>query len=128
MESTTMIELPGLVLLQDYGGDVNFYLEQVYNIYKNTIVNANLTLFSKVITCQWHPPCKNKHANFWHIISTSDATLLEENIDFNRCAKIPWIAEIIKNSHDENIIWCWNNERSGKRGKLINTLLYLHAN
>ena len=61
------MSLPNLVLLSDY--QASDYLEKIYKIFVDEVVNGNLFFLGLRITCPYHPPFDNKHFSFWHLIS-----------------------------------------------------------
>ena len=63
MTSTTF---PELVELSQYGGDWEQYLNGVYQIYLDEVVNGKLRFLDLPISCQYRPATHGKHFGFWH--------------------------------------------------------------
>jgi hypothetical protein len=113
--------IPELITLSHYQGDIEIYLEAVYQIYLSEIVSANLLFLELPIRCQYKPPFKNKHFGFWHLVSEGKK---EEDriINLRRCERIKWISYVLQNAHDFSIIKCWQNERFGN----THIVLWMH--
>jgi hypothetical protein len=118
--------LPELIHINDY--PANQYLDVIYDIFKTDVVEGNLNFLQLPIQCPWHPPYDNKHFSFWHLISEKDSTAKEENRTpcLRRCERIKWIAYVIKNACDKNMIWCWEKDIQTSRGRNTHIHLYLH--
>jgi hypothetical protein len=124
------MELPEIITLENSGGDWSKYLSLIYKVFLDSIVYANLEFLGKPLRSPWHPPYDGKHYSFWHIISRTDENPGEEHRipDLRRCERILWIGWIITRAkNDLDTIWCWQNQRTGKRGPNIHTVLYLHS-
>lgn len=92
-----------------FTGDWESYVEDLYRIYCDEIVNANLTFQGRRISCQYRPESNGKHFGFWHVVS--DGKVEEERIpDMRRCECIRWIPWIIRNASDKKVS-CWENQR-----------------
>ncbi|HEU5048408.1 MAG TPA: hypothetical protein VFT64_11275 [Rickettsiales bacterium] len=119
--------LPPLILLEEYGGDWQCYLETAYAIFLETVVKGGLTFLDKPIRCAWNPSHDNKHFSFWHVISERAASGKEEDRipDMRRCERITWIAHILNNIANSQEALCWENQRTSKRGEQTHTVLYL---
>ena len=111
------MELPDLFL---FHGDWARYIEELYRIYLDEIVNGDLIFQGLPIKCQFRPESKGKGYGFWHVISDGPAE--DERLpDLRRCERIQWISWIIRGAgHDSRISW-WEN----KRGRSTNVVLWL---
>ncbi len=120
--------LPSLVPVSDY--NASEYIDKIYEIFVDEVVNGNISFLGLPISCPWHPPYDSKHFSFWHLISeSSDSNRVEHDRvpDMRRCERIKWISYIIKNANDKELIWCWENTRKTSRGLSKHVVLYLHA-
>jgi hypothetical protein len=128
-----LMQLPELITLETLKGDWSKYLGFIYQSFLKSVVDAKLEFLGKPIRAPWHPPYDGKHYSFWHIISTAGKETGEQNRipDIRRCERILWIGCVIANATIEEHfkkIWCWQNQREGKRGINTHTILYLHSN
>ncbi|MHB0991030.1 MAG: hypothetical protein ACYC3O_04475 [Burkholderiales bacterium] len=99
--------LPELIL---FDGNWPGYVERLYSVYLDTVVNGNLRFEGLKISCQYRPASQGKHFGFWHVIS--DGEVEEDRLpNFRRCERINWIAYLIANAKiDPGITW-WKNKR-----------------
>ena len=108
----SLYPLPSLTLFENYSGDWKLYQEALYKIFKDTILNKT-TFLSLPVRCKYFPPIEGMHQCFWHLITESpkDSKKDEDReIDLRRCEeRISWIAHILKNHNDSEII-CWERD------------------
>lgn len=112
--------LPGLVSLEDYGGNWERYLEALYEFFKQDFSAATPVFRGNRISLKRHPISKGKEATFWHLISEG-VSEDDRTIDLRRCERIRWPKPVIENSFDECIKF-WKNFR--KRESRICLWLY----
>lgn len=111
--------LPSLVSMSDFGNNWDTYLEELYRIYLNEIVNSGLTFNGLPIRVQFRPMSHGKGYGFWHLVSEGE-TEDDRTPDLRRCERVRWIAWVIRNAGtNENIKW-WKN----KRGSDIHVVLW----
>jgi len=116
-----MIEwLPDLVLLEDYNGIWNKYLDAVYGFFFDDFVNGQRFYKGCQVSIRKYPYSEGKVKAFWHMISNGEIED-ERNIDFRRCERIKWPRSIIEKDENEDI-WIWQNERKSEK----RVLLYIH--
>lgn len=111
----TSTVFPELVELTQHAGDCERYLDTIYQIYLDEVVNGDLRFLGFPISCQYRPATHGKHFGFWHLISEGEKED-DREINFRRCERIRWIAHMLKNA-DSKYIKCWENKR--KRGSRI---------
>ena len=107
------IWLPPLVLLNDYGGNSEAYLEAVYTIFKEDFIDSKPTFQGIRFSLKRHPLFQDKEATFWHVTSEGRQET-ERTPDFRRCERICWLRPIIENAEDP-AIKVWENERKGEK-------------
>ncbi len=112
---------PELITLKHYNGDVEIYLDAIYQVYLSEVVRGNLSFLGIPIRCQYRPATNNKHFGFWHLVSTGEKED-EREIDLRRCERISWVSFVLRNAHDFSNIHCWENERFGN----THIVLWLH--
>jgi len=104
--------LPELVILDNYGGNWNNYLEALYRCFCKDFVYSKPLFKGKPIALKRYPLCQGKEATFWHIISEGSKNT-KGDIDLRRCERILWPKPIIEHS-EESIVKDWKNRRKGE--------------
>ena len=105
--------LPELVLIEDYDGDWNRYVEAIYACFKADFLDKPIQYRGIRLGLKRHPEVQGKAVTFWHIVSEGPVEA-ERLPDFRRCERIRWPRPIIENSTD-SCIKVWENERRGER-------------
>ncbi len=106
--------LPPLVLLDDFEGDWQAYLDAIYDFFKQDFVNYKPVFQGRRLGLKRHPLSLNKEATFWHMIQEGGIED-DRTPDLRRCERIRWIKPIIEGvGGDEVKIW-WNQRNSEKR-------------
>jgi hypothetical protein len=109
------VNLPSLVT---FGGDWGSYVEKIYKIYIETIVNGSLKVDGYPVRCKFRPPSQEKGFGFWHIIQEG-FTDEERTPDLRRCERIEWVSWMIKQlGKDIRITW-WEEKRDREKCKLL---------
>lgn len=102
--------LPNLFLLSDTKGEWDSYLNGLYQIYLDEIINGALFFKQFKVSSRRTPETQGKHFGFWHVISTGE-TEADRIPDLRRCERIHWIAYLITHVEiDPEISW-WENKR-----------------
>ena len=101
--------LPPLVLLGDYGGNWDVYLEAIYDWFKLDFIDSKPVFQGRRLGLKRHPVIHGKEATFWHMTSEG---MEEENRtpDIRRCERIRWPKPVIDRS-DDSAIKVWRNKR-----------------
>lgn len=120
------MSLPSLVLLEQYSGNWERYLDAVYSQFMSSFVNAGLLFNGLPVRCAWSPPTDNKHFGFWHVISERPENGSEDDRvpDIRRCERIGWIGYVLSQAANKAQILCWENLRRTSRGVSKHTVLY----
>jgi len=98
--------------LYEFHGDWSSYVEELYDIYLDDIVNnASLRFNNLPIRTRFKPLTDNKGYGFWHIISDGEEED-EREIDLRRCESLPWVRHCISYAKKPPapIHW-WKNKR-----------------
>ncbi len=120
-----MLELPGLVKLEDFKGDSSKYIEAVYSFFKEDFVIKRIFYTGLVVNYIKDPIYKGKEFTFWHMISEGEIEE-ERTPDIRRCERIKWPKSIIENSNDEQVK-VWANERKNKKGKIQKRICFCYG-
>ena len=98
--------------IYEFHGNWQSYVDELYNIYLETIVNNKSLRFDNLpIKTRFKPITDGKGFGFWHIIS--DGNEEEERLpDMRRCESLPWVSYCIKEAKipPAPISW-WKNKR-----------------
>jgi len=87
-------KLPDIILLDDFNGAWNEYVEALYNRFKQDFVIKKPTFLGKNVDIIHEKFYQNKERSFWHIISTG-GTDDDRLPDMERCEKIGWAKALI---------------------------------
>ena len=105
--------LPPLVLLEEYGGDWEAYLDALYEYFKGDFVDNTPVLAGLRVTLKRHPIEKGKEATFWHLISEGKSEH-DRLPDLRRCERIRWPRPMIEH-YAQPPLKIWENERKGEK-------------
>lgn len=101
--------LPPLVLLGDYGGDWDAYLNAIYAYFKRDFVDSKPAFEGRRLGLKRYPLTHEKEATFWHMIQ--EGRIEDERTpDLRRCERIRWPRPIIEHA-DEPAVKAWRNQR-----------------
>ena len=103
------IELPSLVVLDQYNGNWELYFEVIYKFFVKDFIEHLAKYHGIEIKLKRHPYIQDKEATFWHIISEGKIES-ERRPDLRRCERICWPRPIIENvpNHELKV---WTNRR-----------------
>ncbi len=110
--------LPAFLLLSDYGGDWDRYLDAIYAVYVQDFAMSQCTFRGSRVSCRRHPVSQGKAHGFWHVVSTGK-TEAERLIDLRRCERIRWIKHVITNADTDTDIDLWKNNKNGEDNVLL---------
>lgn len=112
--------LPALVLLEQYGGEWDKYIEAVYQYFKADFIDSSPQFENRNVKLKRYPLFQNKEYTFWHV--TSEGEKEEERTpDIRRCERIRWPRPIIEHCTHTSVR-CWQN----KRGQDKRLILWFH--
>jgi hypothetical protein len=116
---TTVNWLPALIRLDDFDGDWQRYIDEVFSVFYRDFIETQSKFHDKWVRCR-RDLIDGKEAAFWHCISEGPD---EDNRtpDLKKCERIGWLKAIIENSKDDKVD-CW----SGTRGNEIRWLLWFN--
>lgn len=102
--------------IYEFHGDWEFYVDELFDIYINEIVNNSSLRFNTLpIRTRFKPDTEDgKGYGFWHIIS--DGKVEEDRVpDMDRCECLPWIPYCITEAKQppSPIHW-WKNKRGSR--------------
>lgn len=105
--------LPSLVLLEDFKGNWDAYLNAIYSFFKNDFVDNKPAFQGRKLGLKRLPLTNGKEATFWHMISEGKE---EENRipDLRRCERIRWPRPIIEHDKDDAVKF-WQNSRGHEK-------------
>ena len=109
--------LPALILLNDYGGDWDAYLEAIYGIFKKDFIDSRPNYDGMRVGIKRHPMDGGKEATFWHLISEGRVEL-DRIPDLRRCERISWPRPMIEVKNPE-AIKIWKNTSRGETRVVI---------
>ncbi len=97
------MSLPAII---PFHGDWPEYEDEIYQIYRDEVVNGGLSYNNLPVRCRYRPPSRGKGYGFWKIIEgdPDDPSRLPE---IDRCERISWIAWIITHVKKDPRISFW---------------------
>jgi len=104
--------LPPLVLLEDFGGEWNRYVEKVYECFKQDFIDHKPVFRGRRLGLKRHPVSQGKEATFWHMTSEGNDEA-NRTPDLRRCERIRWPRPIIELADAKGVkVWASirNNE------------------
>ncbi len=109
--------LPNLVLISDYDGDWDKYIETLYRFFRRDFFESKPSFRNVSVGITKHPYSQGKEATFWHLIS--EGKIEEERIpDFERCKRIRWPRAIIEN-YSDSVVQVWETMRGREKRILL---------
>ena len=117
------IELPDLLLLDEYNGDYSIFIAAVYEVFIRDFVKQKTKFRGEELKLKWHPVYQDKAYTFYHMTHKGED---EQNRspDLRRCERIPWASPTIENCDNWNLK-IWPQVRTGKGGTRDRLCLWL---
>lgn len=115
--------LPELIELNEYGGNITEYLEAVYQVFKEDFVDSKPVYRGKRLGLKKHPFVEDKEYTFYHMTHEGDVET-DRTPDLRRMERIAWPRPMIDHSEHE-YLKVWKNTRRG-RGGTKTRILILH--
>jgi hypothetical protein len=124
------MNLPPLISFEDFPGADSaakwpLYVNQIYDVFCQEVAHAKLSFRGLPIKCRYEKPYEGKHASFWHLMSEGQVEE-DRTPDLARCARIPWIAEVIRHADDLNFVRCLDQYRETSRGRKKRVALWVY--
>ncbi|MNL36496.1 hypothetical protein D3C87_1585790 [compost metagenome] len=110
--------MPGLITLNDFGGDFSAWYEHIYDCFCEDFLRNPLAEFQgKRMGLKRHPLTDDKEATFYHITHEGQD---EQNREPNmrRMERILWVKHLIRNA-DHASLMVWRNKRKNDENILI---------
>lgn len=104
--------LPALILLNDYGGNWDRYLEAIYEVFKKDFIDSRSKFGDRRVGIKRYPMDRGKEATFWHLISEGRVEI-DRIPDLRRCERIGWPKPMIESENSERIK-IWKNTSRGE--------------
>lgn len=117
MENSKYLYLPNLIMLNEFGGNFQEYLEAVYECFKQDFIVQRPVFRGTRLGLKKYPLSQDKEATFWHMTSegADEATRIP---DLRRMERIKWPALMINRS-EHPYLKVWENSRRNKTNILI---------
>ena len=109
--------LPALVLLEQYGGEWERYIEAVYRYFREDFIDSRPKFENRNVGLKRYPLFQQKECTFWHCTSEGEEEE-ERPPDIRRCERIRWPRPIIEHSTDK-LVRCWRNKRGSEKRILL---------
>ncbi len=106
------IDLPELILLEDFKGNYSLFIEAVYEVFVKDFVKHKAKFRNEELRLKWHPAFQNRAYTFYHMTHKGDDEQIREP-DLRRCERMPWARPIIENC-DSWSLKIWPQKRNGK--------------
>ena len=106
------IDLPEMILLEDYGGHYATYINAVYDIFYNDFIRDKTRFRGEVLKLKKLPIVNNRECTFYHMTHKGEDES-DRKPDLRRCERLPWAKPIIEKC-DEFKLKIWTQKRKGK--------------
>lgn len=103
--------LPQVIPLDDFAGNVETYLDHLYEIFLRDFVRNRADLLGVRVAIKKHPLERGKEATFWHLLSSGKIET-ERLPDLRRWERMAWPRPIIDHVLDPEIKG-WKTTRKG---------------
>jgi hypothetical protein len=109
MISSSSLQFPDLIYLQDYNGDFNSYFNAVYKVFENDFIKTHPYFDGQRVAVKKYPEVDGIHRTFYHITHEGE----DENNrqpDIRRMERIRF-PRFVLNSNPHSEILIWKNRR-----------------
>lgn len=106
-------QLPGLLLLESFGGDWTAYVNAVYGVFKQGFVDSKPVFRGTQLGLKRHPLIDGKEYTFYHM-THEGVDEADRTPDLRRCERMPWAKPTIENCDDWQLK-VWTQERKGEK-------------
>ncbi len=103
---------PPLILMADFGGHWETFIEKVYEAFKKDFVDSKPIYKGQRLGLKKYPISQGKEVTFWHMTSTGSDEA-SRTPDLRRCERIKWPKPIIELEAD--LILSWVSIKKGER-------------
>lgn len=121
MSDTRKDWLPDLVLMADFDGDWDRFLQAVYECFEKDFVKSKPAYQGRRLGLKRHPIEHGREATFWHMTSEG-ANEADRTPDIRRMERIRWPKPIIDNAkekEDATVIKVWRNIRGKNESRIL---------
>lgn len=112
-----IMELPDLILLQEYRGNFSDYFEAVYEIFKHDFIDSRPRFRGRRLGLKLYPLVDGKEYTFYHMTHEGDIET-DRNPDLRRMERIRYPRPLIQDS-EHPYLKVWENKRGNKTRVLI---------
>jgi hypothetical protein len=110
-------QLPDIITLEEFGGDITTYFNEVYNIFKKDFVDSRPIFEGRRLGLKSHPLIENKEYTFYHF--THDGDIESERLpNLRRMERIRFPRPMIDHCKHP-YLKIWRNKRGSKKRILI---------
>lgn len=105
--------------IYEFHGNWATYVEELYDIYLDDIVNNTSLNFNVLpIKTRFKPMSEGKGFGFWHIISDGEEE--DDRVpDMRRCESLPWVSYCISMAKKPPSPICWWRNKRGSNTHIV---------
>lgn len=125
MSSSSNIDFPDLIELNDYNGNYDDYENALLEVYERDLWNSGLTFNGLNVVPRVHKRFElNGKSLDWTFVHFTSRGEIEEDrdLDLRRCERIGWVKPIIENASSDSVK-IFENERRNKNNKPIKSVV-----
>ncbi len=111
------LELPELILMEDFGGNFDTYNQAVYDVFQQDFIKSRPTFNGTKLRLKKHPYVDGKEYTYYHFTHSGDIEI-DRIPDFRRMERIPFPRPMIDNSNHTDLR-VWRVKRGSKERILI---------
>ena len=109
--------LPALVRLDDFDGNWDRFLAELYGVFYRDFRSAR-PLFRGRAVVHDTAISEGKEEGFWHVISEVNRDTGVRNIGLHRCERLAWVRAIVEHA-DDPAVSVWSNTRGTHKRVLL---------